>query len=210
MTEFDASQPDHRLYQALDSWASDRDAAWCAARESASLPVIREPSCREGCDHCCYQHVAITPIEADILASHIRERWPKDEIIALQKRLSLNCERLATIEASSRSPDSRRLALSQLRRPCPVLDEATGRCLAYEARPVNCRRENSVDPEVCRRHQINPDSTESSLRLSRFDLIWGAVHFVLANASTDRLDPETGPDADPFEPLERALTRSLG
>lgn len=207
---FDLSRPDEQIYRVLDSWASDRDSTWCTEKESANLPVIREPSCNNGCNYCCYQHVAVSRIEADILAAHIRNKWSEIDIVALRDRLDRECERLVSIGVDSSEPEVRRLALSRLRRPCPMLDEESGQCRVYEARPVNCRRENSIDPEVCRRYRFDPEATESSIRLSRFDLIWGAVHLVLSRASTSSRDHETVFDATRFEPLELALTRTLG
>ena len=85
-----------------------------------------------------------------------------------------------------------------------MLDEEAGRCRAYEARPVNCRRENSVDVEVCRRYREDPDATDSSLRLVRYDVIWGAVRAFLARWGAEQLG------LDELAPLEIALERAIG
>jgi hypothetical protein len=84
-----------------------------------------------------------------------------------------------------------------------MLDEAVGRCRVYDARPVNCRRENSVDVEVCRRYREDPYATDSSLRLVRADVIWGAAQVFLARWSAEHLD------ADELWPLESALAQAL-
>ena len=93
--------------------------------------------------------------------------------------------------------------LSRIRRPCLLLDEDSGRCRAYDARPVNCRRENSEDAEVCRRYRDDPDATASSLRFVRYELIWGAVQAYLACWAAE----EAG--VARLLPLETALALAL-
>ena len=52
---------------------------------------------------------------------------------------------------------------------------------------MNCRRENSVDVEVCRRYREDPDQPDSSLRLVRLDLIWSAVQAAIADGGVGPL-----------------------
>jgi hypothetical protein len=140
----------------------------------------------------------VAGIEAMVLAGHARERWPAGEVEALRARVDREAPRLREI-----GPDPS--ALARIRRPCPMLDERLGLCRAYEARPVNCRRENSIDVEVCRRYREDPESNESSIRLVRYDVIWGAARVFLSRWSADLLDS----DLDETMPMELALSLAL-
>ncbi|WP_161602483.1 YkgJ family cysteine cluster protein [Tautonia marina] len=193
------------LYPVLDAWVRDRDDAWRQERKARGLAIIQEPACQVGCDHCCYQHVAVTDLEAEILARHVRIHLDPDQLAALRNRVDRDARQFRQLAAESPTPEAHRAALARLRQPCPMLDEAAGRCLAYEARPVNCRRENSVDVEVCRRYRFDPDATESSLRLVRYDLLWGAVHVVLSRSAADNNTLDSA--SDTTEPLAVALQR---
>ncbi|WP_169972727.1 YkgJ family cysteine cluster protein [Tautonia rosea] len=193
------------LYPVLDAWVRDRDDAWRQEREAQGLSILQEPACQLGCDHCCYQHVAVTDLEAEILSRHVRLHFDPAKYVVLRDRVRRDAEQYQQLAAEAPTLDTYRAALSRIRRPCPMLDETSSRCLAYEARPVNCRRENSVDVEVCRRYRLDPDATESSLRLIRYDLLWGAVHVLLARwaANDEALDSAS----DTIEPLAVALAR---
>ncbi|MEW4568848.1 YkgJ family cysteine cluster protein [Tautonia sp. JC769] len=193
------------LYRVLDAWVGDRDGAWRRQRQAQGLAIIREPACQLGCDHCCYQHVAVTELEAEILAQHVQAHLDPGEQAALRHRVDRDAGRLRQLAAEAPTADAHRAALARSRQPCPLLDEATRQCLAYEARPVNCRRENSVEVEVCRRYRDDPDASESSLRLVRFDLLWGAVHVLLARMAAD--DPHLDSASDATQPLALALSR---
>ena len=173
------------LYRAVDAWAAELDAEIHRPDPSNPLAVVPEPVCKSGCDHCCYQHVAVTSVEAAILADHIR-RLPDIEAGALRDAILEGADRIARLLDEAATPEGRRDALARLRRPCPLLDTASGRCRVYEARPVNCRRENSVDAEVCRRYRLDPEATDSSVRLVRFDLIWGAAQAFFGRISDER------------------------
>ena len=79
--------------------------------------------CRAGCDACCRSLgalPALTDVEADVLFAAI-DALPPDVRALVHRR----------IEALGPSPC----------RPivCPLLDESTGRCRVYEARPLACR-----------------------------------------------------------------------
>ena len=177
------------LYRAVDAWAAAIDAELHRPSPSNRLAVLPEPVCKSGCDHCCYQHVAVTNVEAAILDDHIR-RLPDEEAIALRGAILDEAERTARLLDEAPTPENQRETLARLRRPCPLLDTATGRCRVYEVRPINCRRENSLDAEVCRRYRHDPEATDSSLRLVRYDLIWGAAQAFLVRWSARHLGSE--------------------
>ncbi|QDV35858.1 YkgJ family cysteine cluster protein [Tautonia plasticadhaerens] len=186
-----------RLYRIVDAWAAERDAMWRRRSADAGLPIAPEPACATGCAHCCYQHVAVTGLEALTLADYVRGRWSAEEVAALRARLEGESARFRQIADDPK-------ALARVRRPCPLLDEAGGRCRAYEARPVNCRRENSTDVEICRRYRADPEVEDSSLRLVRYDVIWGAARVALSRWTAGHLDPGS------MMPLDVALASALG
>ena len=145
----------------------------------------------------------MTGAEALILADHIKKHWSPEAIADLRPRLNAANETYRKIAENSPTIEIEEQKVARLRRPCAMLDESAGRCLAYEARPVNCRRENSVDVEVCRRYREDPEETESSLRVVRADVIWGAVQVFLSRWTSRHLS------MDDIRPLEVALAETL-
>ena len=90
----------------------------------------KEVRCGKGCDDCCHAVFDVSMVEAVKLLQHFRELEPgeqKNVLSAAQKALA------AWVELIRSKTD---LSVSRIR--CPLLNEE-GRCLCYEARPINCR-----------------------------------------------------------------------
>jgi len=147
------------LMAARDAFAG-RDLAGAAAQASAAAAAAFEVSwrmararvedeaplaCRAGCDACCFQHVAILPIEAIAIAAALdRDR---DEGPGLRARLAGTDAKTHDLDAPSRR---------RARIPCAFLG-AEGRCEIYEIRPIRCRGLHSRDAELCRWQTDQPD-----------------------------------------------------
>lgn len=99
------------------------------------LPVI---ACAEGCAHCCYGTVYASAIEVLHLAA-----WLKESGLPITNGAKERGRAIAELETMD--------ARAKAKIACPVLDERTGRCSAYEARPVACRAYHSGSVEACRR-----------------------------------------------------------
>lgn len=104
-------------------------------------------ACKDGCDHCCYQSVGVTPPEALVIADHLRRHLAEDELARVAEHISSCHERTQGLSADARfSPEH----------PCPFL-KATS-CSIYEVRPLSCRGMNSLDANECRTRLRDPET----------------------------------------------------
>jgi len=103
-------------------------------------------ACKDGCDHCCYQSVGVTPPEALAIANHLRQNLAASEFTRIVAHISASHERTRGLSAEERfSPDY----------PCPFLNE--GSCSIYEVRPLSCRGMNSLDADECSARLRQPE-----------------------------------------------------
>lgn len=101
-------------------------------------------SCRVGCANCCYHPVMITAIEGALLYRHIAERgrWTP----SFQQRVR---------EHATKTRDLPMAVWFLSAIPCPLLDDKTKKCTAYEGRPFACRATYAFgDPDDCHPHRI--------------------------------------------------------
>ena len=113
------------------------------------LAQVPEPgiACAPGCDHCCYQSVGVTPVEALAILAYLQESRKPTELAALAGRLSSARETTRGLTSSERfSPEY----------PCPFLRVEDGRCTIYPVRPLSCRGMNSLDKDDCRARLRDP------------------------------------------------------
>ena len=92
-------------------------------------------TCRKGCAHCCSQIVAISAIEAALLARAIRDNFLSIDMAKLERQQVRN--------------DATWLELSPEDRTCVFLGEGN-LCRVYDDRPASCRKYFSIsDPSAC-------------------------------------------------------------
>ncbi len=125
------------------------DAFELAATLFASLDAHVEPErrrlpvCKSGCDTCCRIHaVFVTPIEAIRIGRLLRETLTPEDLAALRGRVEEVAEMTAGMTLAQRGTS---------RTACPLLDESSGACTVYAARPLLCRGYNSCDVSSCLR-----------------------------------------------------------
>ena len=106
------------------------------ARDPKCLPV-----CSPGCAYCCHLSVFASVPEILFLAAALRATLSAEALAALTARV---------VAAASAFADASREDRGRAKRPCPLLDVASGRCGVYEARPLVCRAYNSCDVGVCK------------------------------------------------------------
>lgn len=102
-------------------------------------------TCRAGCANCCHHPVLISAIEGTLIYRWLAERgrWTP----SLRARLKEHAEKTKDLPFEV-------WFLSVI--PCPLLDEKTSRCSAYQARPYPCRVTYSIgDSENCHPHKID-------------------------------------------------------
>ncbi len=96
--------------------------------------------CKEGCAHCCYLRVSVTPPEVVRLGAWLRVHLDDAQRADLLARAQAAHALTADLSGS---------AQWDLQVPCPLLDVGTGRCTAYEARPLMCVGHTSTDVRAC-------------------------------------------------------------
>jgi len=187
---------------------------------ASELAAAGQPiSCKQGCNHCCYQAVPITLVEAEAFAEWIRT-LPEDQQLELSRRFRETILRLSAAGLTENlthlvrhSPDeaASKLALDYLyqRIPCPFLED--GACSIYPIRPFACREYLvTSEPEHC----FDPGTRQiKSVELPRsfFTLLkqfsaeaedtspgWIPLVFLLewmaAGSHFNQIGPATGPE----------------
>jgi Fe-S-cluster containining protein len=124
--------------------AGTSDAEQGAREMSDQIPATKRllPVCQEGCAHCCYTSVFASTPELLRIADHLKTTRNPSELAALQQRAEETAAKVRDLDLDSRA---------KARVPCPLLDVQTGKCTAYEVRPVGCRAYHSADVTVCRK-----------------------------------------------------------
>jgi Fe-S-cluster containining protein len=110
--------------------------------------------CRKGCHHCCYDSLAITPIEFEVILNDLKKRLNKTEIEELFTRalgqneeIKINNPDFYRLLENNGTLDQQALikqmnSSSSTKRnpfPCVFLNEVEGLCTVYESRPYICR-----------------------------------------------------------------------
>lgn len=109
--------------------------------------VLRDGSvsCKVGCSNCCLHPRHISPFEGFLLYRGLveRGRWTPQLKIRVAEHAKLTTQLALPV-----------WFLSSI--PCPVLDLATGKCMAYESRPMACRLSLSREPsDECHPHRFD-------------------------------------------------------
>ena len=142
---FDERSPEarRRAMELLLSYEEQTKGALVAAlaRDPRCLPV-----CAPGCAFCCHLSVFAAVPEILHLAEHLRGALSAPDLAALSARVAAAAAAIAELSQEGRA---------RAKRACPLLDEATGRCGVYAARPLACRAYNSCDAGVCERAYAN-------------------------------------------------------
>lgn len=138
-------------------------------------------ACAKGCSWCCHGlKVEVTPPEAVAIAEYLRVKTEPERLPGLGEALQNEAD-----EARALSIEERWAA----RRACYFLDEASGACTIWEARPLGCRSHTSLDASACKSAHTGegdgpavprPTSIESLYTLAR-----GALHAACEDTGLD-------------------------
>ena len=103
-------------------------------------------ACKPGCDACCHLRVDATAQEIFGLIDYVAEHQGAAAMQRLHTRVDTFRAAMAGLDREAR-----------LRRndPCPLLQD--GRCSAYGARPLMCRRHHSLDAQACQAIKDSPE-----------------------------------------------------
>ena len=171
----DAPSPAEAVAARLAGWGRESRGAFAAARdpERMSAAVITlhrhvdeaiaatlaghgvSVACRSGCSYCCHLRVHVQPYEAFHLAGWLRRHFDATRMGAVVGRLRANAARTRALGEEAR----KRTNLA-----CALLGD-DGACIAYEARPAQCRRCHSTTVDPCETFHANPamDQIESGM-----------------------------------------------
>jgi Fe-S-cluster containining protein len=103
-------------------------------------PRTPKVDCKEGCNWCCYQTVAVTAPEALAIARFIKSTLDESVDDTVHARLLEVKEKTHNLTPKERT--KRHI-------PCAFLDE--GRCSIYPVRPLACAEFTSMDVNDCKR-----------------------------------------------------------
>ncbi len=100
-------------------------------------------ACAEGCSYCCWTStVHASAPEILRIGSWLKEHRSPEELEALSERAGAAAKEIASLDLTGRA---------RAKIPCPLLDIDTGRCTAYEVRPISCRAYHSGSVEACKK-----------------------------------------------------------
>lgn len=149
--------------------------------------------CRSGCVHCCDFPVRCSLAEALLTASALSG----EQLKAMQARA-------AEVIANARSARNWDEYFQRHRREigyCPLLDQRSGACSAYEVRPTRCRDTFSALPA----HYCQVGTLESLNRQEKTEY----DREVRANPATDGLSHYIAPLEDLSEPIWDEAARAM-
>jgi len=101
----------------------------------------RGPDCARGCWYCCTLKVDIEKCEALYLARYIKKNFSKAEVNKIKARA---IARFAQTEGKGTEWNV------AMKLPCVLLDDTTKECIAYDGRPLACRRTFSYRVDMCK------------------------------------------------------------
>lgn len=139
-------------------------------RHAASQLPGNETACAAGCVYCCYYTVSLRAHEIVQILEHIRAHFTATEIKEILIQASLNRKLMKKLTHDQ-------IEHTNIR--CPLLSKE-GLCRCYEVRPLNCRRNNSRNVDLCRQFHDNPLADLSSDSARDIDQMTGIIGYALS------------------------------
>lgn len=114
------------------------------------ISAVMPNPCKEGCDYCCYQYVAVCLPEAFVIVDAIRRDHE------LKRYFRFNLPTLERQVEILREPDMSNIKWFDRQIPCVFLQDH--RCMIYSNRPLVCRTQLVVEEsaEGCKPHEKAP------------------------------------------------------
>ena len=162
-----------------------RQVAEAAARVLASVALTCQsptPDCAGGCSFCCHSRIHVTPLEAVLLCTHIRDCFSPNETRRLKIRIRDNL-----VQTRGQSL-AKRVAIKD-QTPCIFLDHHA--CMVYDQRPFICRTWNSLDRRACETAFVSGDPEAEIPCLSAPNYVYTLARDVVQAVCT-RMHLETG------------------
>lgn len=95
-------------------------------------------NCSPGCNHCCHRKIYVTLAEALLIVDHCRKKGILSTVLDISKQQES--------WVSNTDVDT----YFRMKIPCPLLNQNTGRCNAYNVRPPVCAAHFVISsPEAC-------------------------------------------------------------
>jgi Fe-S-cluster containining protein len=154
-----------------------------------------EVACKAGCGLCCHMRVEAMPAESFHLAAWLRRHLEPARLEAVLAKLRHN----VAVTLALGGADARKRA----NLACALLDHE-GRCIAYAARPAQCRRYHSTRLATCEQSHAHPEDLALESAVHPASAHNGAVIVAQARRAQDA----AGLDAAPQD-LNVALLEAL-
>ncbi len=123
----------------------------------------RQVACQAGCDHCCWETIAVSLAEIDWILEHIGA-WPEQRLEQLKTELARYEKEMVSQRANP----------IQLRRSkCALLED--GVCSVYQNRPFACRARHTFDVDFCAASKLDPGESANMPGLSSLPHIYQAA-----------------------------------
>ena len=127
--------------------------------------------CTEGCDHCCFNQVELTPPEALVIGHFVQCHFPPEELERLLARAGESLQGKA-------GKSQKEIARIRQELPCPLL--RGGKCSVYPVRPMVCRAMHSLDAGQCASSLQAGDLASGAYYSQRHELVWAIARGLLA------------------------------
>jgi Fe-S-cluster containining protein len=149
--------------------------------------------CRSGCVHCCNFPVRVSLIEALLTASALS----RSQMASMQLRATEVIENARTATSWDAYFQRHREQIGY----CPLLDQTTGACTAYEVRPARCRDTfSALSSQYC---QVGTLEHLNRAERSEYN------RQVKANPATDGLSHYIAPLEDLGEEIWQVASRTM-
>lgn len=160
-------------------------------------PKVEAPralACKKGCSYCCHLRVDTSMPEMLHLTGWLIDNLPMEEVLEIKEKAEAKWEKTSKLSDEE---------IKHVRIPCPLLKNDV--CVAYGARPVNCRGFYSVDLSKCIEGFQNPYK-------DGFNAFWAGPMMIskdLMHGHLTGLMVRKGKERQVSYLLEEALTKLL-
>lgn len=125
-------------------------------------------ACENGCSYCCHYHVYAYPIEIFAIVEYVKTLSDAEQN-SIRKQLTINLEKISNLTVDQHIATNIR---------CALLGDG-GRCVAYDVRPVACRKHHSVDGVSCKVTFDNPSSSMKNTLVEAREIVGTGFIFAL-------------------------------
>lgn len=169
-------------------------------------------TCKPGCSDCCYALFDLSLVEAMYLNRHFYAKFPHgpersrllEKASKMDRELTRTKRQMFREQKNGESPSALMRKASQLRMPCPLLNE-DNQCILYDARPITCRlygvpQAIGGQTYVCGYSKFDPGQSYPTVQIARIQNRLEELSREIARIAGSRFEFD-----DVYVPLSMAL-----